>query len=229
MNRMMFGVNATRPLRSGLFFDAVLRTADIRSDIKDRRLAPAAFQDYHCFASIILSEAKDLLGGYSMGFLFALLILFGGTADHLAAQWPASITTGARVQVRLPEVQYQFVGRRGHPLRGKVAALAPDTLYLAVADSLGPLPIPRQLIERLEYSRGVPSRGASALRQGLMSGVSSALFLVLLNELDDDTGWRTGTAALVGGGVGLAVGGITGALFPTERWKRAKWEENRDR
>jgi hypothetical protein len=155
--------------------------------------------------------------------LTILLILALGVAESLTAQWPAGISSGARVQVRLPEVQYQFVGRRGHPLRGKVAALAADTLYLAVTDSLAPLPIPRHLIERLEYSRGVPSRGASALRQGLISGAVSALFLALWNEVDD-SGVSTGTAALVGGGVGLVTGGIRGALFPIERWKRVQLE-----
>jgi hypothetical protein len=153
-----------------------------------------------------------------------LFILANSVAPTLSAQWPSRVTPGARVQVRLPEVQYQFVGRRGHMIRGKVAAVAADTLYLAVTDSLPPLPIPRHLIERLEYSRGVPSRGASALRQGLISGVTSALFLVLVNELYDYDDVSTGEAALLGGGVGLITGGITGALFPLERWKRVRLE-----
>jgi hypothetical protein len=154
----------------------------------------------------------------SLSLTFLLVLT---ASQQLASQWPSQITSGARVQVRLPELQYQFAGHRGHYLRGKVTTLTADTLYLAVTDSLTPIPIPRPFIERLEYSRGVPSRGASALRQGLISGVTSAIFFVLVNELyDDDT--SAGDAALFGGAVGLTVGGITGALWPKERWKRVE-------
>lgn len=140
-------------------------------------------------------------------------------APTLSAQWPASITPGTRVRVRLPEVQYQAENRRGHLLRGRVTALAPDTLYLAVTDSLGPLAVPRTLVERLDISRGVPSRGASALRRGLLAGAGTALLTVLLNEMDDASDrTSTGTAALVGAGIGLSFGGLMGALYPRERW-----------
>ena len=156
---------------------------------------------------------------------YAWLLLF---LSHLpiagaSAQWPAEIVAGARVQARLPEVQFQPVGRRGHLLRGRVAGLTPDTLYLAVTDSVGPLAIPRHLIERLDYSRGVPSRAASAVVQGLRTGAAMALLLVLWNELDEESDrTRTGTAALVGGGVGVALGGLVGALRPQERWGRVR-------
>ena len=161
-----------------------------------------------------------------MRFLLQLLLLILGVAQYLEAQWPSTISSGARVQLRLPEVQYQY-GRRGHLLRGKVTALTGDTLYLAITDSLSPVPVPRRMIQRLEYSRGVPSRGASALRRGLLSAVGSALFLVVWNELDgDEDRISTGEAALIGGGVGLVTGGITGALFPSERWKRVRLQHD---
>jgi hypothetical protein len=154
----------------------------------------------------------------SLSFSFLLILT---ASQQLASQWPSQITSGARVQVRLPELQYQFAGHRGHYLRGKVTTLTADTLYLAVIDSLAPIPIPRPFIERLEYSRGVPSRGASALQRGLISGVTTAIFFLLLNEIDDD-GTDAGTAALVGGGIGLTLGGLSGALWPKERWKRVE-------
>jgi hypothetical protein len=141
----------------------------------------------------------------------------------LAGQWPAGVTSGARVQVRLPEVQYQIAGPRGHLIRGRVTGLARDTLYLSVTDSVGPLAIPRRLIDRLQLSRGVPSRWGSAMRGGLIAAAITSLVSVGLNELDDDPGGPSaGTAALVGAGIGLATGGVTGALFPTERWKRVQ-------
>ena len=114
-------------------------------------------------------------------------------------------------------------GHRGLLLRGRVTALAPDTLYLAVGDSLGPLAVPRALIERIEYSRGVPSRTSSALRRGLIGAVGVAVLFALSNEWRDDSDRiGTGTAALVGAGFGLTLGGVLGALYPRERWARVR-------
>jgi hypothetical protein len=147
-----------------------------------------------------------------------LLFLSGICSPPAAAQWPANLTPGTRIRVRLPEVQYQETLRRGHLIRGRVTALAPDTLYLAVTDSVGPLAVPRSLIHKVDLSRGVPSRGANALRQGIIQGALSALMLVLIVELEDRQ-HDTGEAALIGGGIGFATGAIFGALFPRERWK----------
>jgi hypothetical protein len=150
----------------------------------------------------------------------AALTIAAGPASSLAAQWPTGVTPGARVQARLPETQLQIEGPRGHLVRGRVTALTADTLYLAVTDSLGPLAIPRPLILRLDLSRGVPSRGESALRRGLGTAVAGALTGLLVAAFDDDV--ESGDGALVGAGIGLAVGAISGALFPRERWKRAR-------
>ena len=140
-----------------------------------------------------------------------------------SAQWPPEIVPGTRVQAQLPEVQFQAGARRGHLLRGRVAGLATDTLYLAVTDSVGPVAIPRHLIERLDYSRGIPSRASSALARGVRAGAAMALLLVLWNELDEGSRrTSTGTAALVGGGVGFATGALVGALRPLERWRRVR-------
>lgn len=156
-----------------------------------------------------------------------VLFLITGVFHQLAAQRRPALSSGARVQVRLPEVQYQFVGQRGQMVRGRVASLTSDTLYLAVTDSLGPLPIPRRMIERIEVSRGVPSRLASAARRGLISAAGFALFSVLLNEVEDESDkTSTGTAALIGGGFGLVFGGVFGALYPTERWKHVRLEDD---
>jgi predicted outer membrane lipoprotein len=139
------------------------------------------------------------------------------------AQWPAHVTPGARVQVRLPEIQYQFDWVRGQPIRGRVASLASDTLYLAVGDSLGPLAVPRRLIQRLEYSKGVPSRLASATKRGLLSAAAFALVAAFINEHEDEPhDHSTGDVALVWGGLGLVTGAVLGAIFPIERWKKVR-------
>lgn len=149
-----------------------------------------------------------------------IVFLAVSSVSTLAAQWPPGIAAGARVQVRLPEVQYQVDGRRGQLVRGRVTALTPDSLYLAITDSLGPVAVPRYLIERLAYSRGVPSRVASAARRGLFVGAGTALLFVLVNEMAEEPGRATtGSAALFGAGVGLTTGVMLGAVYPRERWK----------
>jgi len=152
-----------------------------------------------------------------------VLILILAPLRPLVAQWPAPVDSGARVQVWLPEKQYQIAAMRGLAIRGRVAGLTPDTLYVAVADSIGPVPIPRQLIKRLEYSRGVPSRFESGVRRGVVAGIGTALLLMGLNQLlPEDDEQDTGDVALVGAGIGLFTGGLSGALYPRERWKRVK-------
>ncbi|HZN96128.1 MAG TPA: hypothetical protein VFB61_00180 [Gemmatimonadales bacterium] len=140
----------------------------------------------------------------------------------LEAQWPAEIVPGARVQARLPEMQYQKGNQRGHLLRGRVSGLSSDTLYLAITDSVGQLAVPRHLIQRLDYSRGVPSRLSSALTRGLVGGAVLAATLALLNEVQEDPSTSTGDVALIGAAIGFGTGAILGAIFPTERWKSVK-------
>jgi hypothetical protein len=162
------------------------------------------------------------------GIMKSFILIIASTSVALQAahaQWPAQLTPGARVQVRLPEIQYQFDWVRGQPIRGRVASLASDTLYLAVGDSLGPLAVPRRLIQRLEYSKGVPSRFASATKRGLLSAALFASVAAFINEHQDaPREHSTGDVALVWGGVGLAIGATLGAIFPIERWKKVKLE-----
>jgi len=150
----------------------------------------------------------------SLGLLLVLCLM-----EPASAQWPSEVAPGARVQVRLPEAEFQSGGRRGHLIRGRVARLAQDSLYLAVTDSVGPLAIPRGLIQRLDISRGV-SRSTSAVIQGLRLGLATALLAGLVN--DDDSGHSFGEAALIGGGVGFAFGAVLGAVRPEERWRRVR-------
>ena len=112
-------------------------------------------------------------------------------------------------------------GQQGHLLRGRVSSLAEDTLYLAVADSLGPLAIPRSFVKRLEISRGAPSRGISALLGGLIGGAFGAATFYLVTVISPNGG-DSGDAALMGGAIGLGLGGLSGALWPQERWKRVR-------
>jgi hypothetical protein len=159
-----------------------------------------------------------------VGWLILALLLLPGAAIPAVAQWPSEVVPGVRVQVRLPEAEFQPIGRRGHLLSGRIVQLAPDSLYLSVTDSVGPLAIPRNLIQRLDRSRGVPSRATSALLRGVRDAVASALLVVLVNEMDDDPDLSTGEAALVGGGVGFTLGAVVGVLRPEERWRHVRLE-----
>jgi len=155
-----------------------------------------------------------------MASIAVVLIALAGWTVSFAAQWPPQVSPGTRVQVRLPEAQHQ-AGQQGHLLRGRVSSLAEDTLYLAVADSLGPLAIPRSFVKRLEISRGAPSRGISALLGGLIGGAFGAATFYLVTVISPNGG-DSGDAALVGGAIGLGLGGLSGALWPQERWKRVR-------
>jgi hypothetical protein len=158
--------------------------------------------------------------------IVALLTSATGAVADVAAQWPDAVTPGTRVQVRLPESQYQIDGTRGHLVRGRITALAPDTVYLAVTDSVGPLAIPRALLQRLEISKGVPSRGLSAVKRGVLGGAIAAVTALIWFGLDDEPdGTDSGDAALVAGGFGLVLGSVFGALYPRERWKRVRLGE----
>ncbi|MCI0460983.1 MAG: hypothetical protein L0Z62_28890 [Gemmataceae bacterium] len=84
----------------------------------------------------------------------------------------------------------------------------------------------RTLIQRLDLSRGVPSRGRSALQRGVVSGVAGALTGLLLSGINDEPdGLDAGEAALAWGGVSLALGSVFGALYPRERWRRERLEQ----
>jgi hypothetical protein len=160
----------------------------------------------------------------------ALVVTATSVTGDLAAQWPRSLAPGDRVRVRLPEAQYQLDGSRAHLIRGRITGLVPDTLYLAVTDSVGPLVIPRSLVQRLDISRGAPSRGVSALQRGLIFGVANALAaLVAFGINDEPDGIDSRDAALVWGGSGLVIGGVLGALYPRERWKRVQLDQPSDR
>jgi len=156
----------------------------------------------------------------------AVLLYLLTAASAAQSQWPPGIEPGARVRVTVPEEQRQpDKVTRGHELRGRVMHLNLDTLYLAVTDSLGPLAVPRSATRRIDLSRGVPSAGASALRRGLVTGVLGAVAGVLLVAGDNEPGGSSeGDAALIGGGIGLVMGGVLGAVFPTERWRRIRLE-----
>jgi hypothetical protein len=146
-------------------------------------------------------------------------------ARPLTAQFPTDVAVGSRVRVVLPDSLRQSSGPARHQwLRGDVAALAGDTLYLQMPGAAAPVPIRRAAIRRVDRSLGVPSRPESALRGAVGWGLLGA-------ALGYATGWpdwsdrraRTGVdGAAAGAAWGAGIGFIVGALFPSERWRHVR-------
>lgn len=144
----------------------------------------------------------------------------------VAAQFPADVATGARVQVWLPEAWRQENGP-GHRLivRGNVAGVTGDSIRLSIPGTTGTITVPRNDIRRMYLSRGEPSRVASALERGVGAAIVGALVWGLTNDPDRSdppnysSDWRAaGVGAAWAGGVGAAVG----LIWPHERWRRVR-------
>ena len=154
-----------------------------------------------------------------------LVIAFGLLLPHaLVAQFPAAVQVGTRVRVWVPEPFRQSEGpARRQLLRGTVEAVQPDLLRLTVPGTSGSLAIPRGSVERLDVSRGWPSRPASMVERAIGGAVGGAILFALLNDPRRKGGphyatdWR---AAGVGASWGAGIGAITGLVFPHEHWRR---------
>jgi len=159
-----------------------------------------------------------------MRVLLCTLALAFVIADRpLAAQFPADVSVGARLRVALPDSVRQ-VWPRQQWVRGEVAALSTDTLYLRLPGTESPVAIRRSAIKRLDRSLGVPTPVESAFRGAVGWAFVGALHGVLLRAFDAED-WRDrsyGESAALGAGVGAAAGFVLGALFPSERWRRVR-------
>ena len=145
-------------------------------------------------------------------------------AHSLAAQFPPDVAVGTRLRIALPDSLPQVWGFREQWVRGEVAALAADTLYLQLPGTASPVAIRRSSIKRLDRSLGVPTPPESALRGAVGWGIVGAAWGVLFRATGSPD-WRdrsVGEAAALGAGSGAGAGFILGALFPTERWPRIR-------
>jgi hypothetical protein len=143
----------------------------------------------------------------------------------LRAQFPAEVSTGARVRVWVPESYRQAEGpHRRQLLRGTVEGVVADTLQLRIAGTSGVVPVARSAVRRLEVSAGV-SRPASAVERAVGGAIGGAVGWALMNDPDRSGGpsyrtdWR---AAGVGAAWGAGIGAVAGLVFPHERWRRVR-------
>jgi hypothetical protein len=155
---------------------------------------------------------------------FALALTFAATRP-LAAQFPTDVAVGSRVRVVLPDSFRQASGPpRQQWLRGNIAALAGDTLYLRLHGTAAPVPITRAAIRRIDRSLGVPSRPESALRGAVSWALLGAAlgFATGWPDLDDRDERSNADAAALGAAWGAGIGFVVGAIFPSERWRRVR-------
>jgi hypothetical protein len=154
--------------------------------------------------------------------LVASLVL--AAARPLAAQFPTDVAVGSRVRVVLADSVRQQWAPSTQWLRGDVAGLARDTLYLRLPNTEAPVPIRHGVIRRLDRSLGTPSRPESALRGAIAGAFWGAIFLGLVQAADDrqqssEAFWEDiGEGAAYGAGIGF----VMGTIFPTERWRRIR-------
>ncbi len=137
----------------------------------------------------------------------------------LAAQFPTDVAVGSRVRIVLPDSVRQSWGPPQQQwLRGEVAALSGDTLYLQLQGAASAVPIRRATIKRIDRSLGIPTRPESAIRGALIGALWGAIYTGLLREGTNVLGNDFAEGAAIGGGIGF----LLGALFPSERWRRVR-------
>ena len=162
-------------------------------------------------------------------FLAAIALVPLFTFSHPAvanAQFPARVQSGARVRVWVREAYLQDKQPwHRQQLRGTVASLTGDSLYLSVPGTAGTLAVARQSMLRLDVSRGRPSRAASALERAVGGAIVGAISTALNNNPKNDD-WphysRDWRAAEEGAKWGAAFGAVLGFALPTERWHRVR-------
>lgn len=163
---------------------------------------------------------------------FLLCTLLAGLIgeSHLGAQIvarpdpAAPIDAGVRIRVSVssPYRQSPFASR-AQRLRGTVRAIASDTLYLELPNTIGLLAIPRAQIRALEVSLGEPSRWGSTLESGSVGAVIFMLRMLAAHQDREtrrfDEAWQ---AMAAGAGIGFSMGAYFGWRRPYERWRPAR-------
>ena len=150
--------------------------------------------------------------------LIAALLIAVSASPAAAQRMPAE---GARVRVHLAEAA-GVESTDADVLRGTLVTLTHDSVLLRLHPAAAATAIARSAIERMDVSRGVPSRFESALRNVPGSAVVGVLERLLfraigVDALEDEELWES---ALIGAAGGAVIGAIVGAVAPRERWER---------
>jgi hypothetical protein len=154
-------------------------------------------------------------------------ILLASTSIRAAAQVPDSGAThwplhmGQRVQVVLPTIASGRIGVSydRHLLRGTIAGLAPDTIYVQPHPAIAAMAIPRSAIRSLEVSRGF-SRMRTALRWGVRGTALGVAAAATLRNGPCHRDTDCPATLIQGAFLGASLGAWLGAWIPREEWRR---------
>jgi hypothetical protein len=149
-------------------------------------------------------------------FVSVFVGIFGVTAT-IGAQSTLPIAANQRVRVWTAAAE---------AVTGQVTSITPDTLQIAV-DGRDQTIVAIGTVRKLDVSRGLTSRGASArkgaVRGAIISGVLGAISLGLQHETVGEHGSSFGKAAALGAWSGGLFGGLigagVGAARAGERWE----------
>jgi hypothetical protein len=160
-----------------------------------------------------------------------LLVASVGLASGLQAQ--KQIPVGARVKIVLSERERQRETRfmRRLVIRGELTAMSAESLWVRPTPVTGIVAVPTARIRRLYESRGVPSRVASLVTDGVGGAVLGAATFAIWygrtvngNRVDYGEASR-GDAARRGATTGFTVFGIIGFVLPVERWRHRSLDD----
>ncbi len=151
---------------------------------------------------------KRTVKGYGRSITFVLICILGGAPTEIAAQEPLVLEPGVLVRVTALDCG----------LRGRAATFRgfrADTLILGTTEC------PLASVTRLDVSRGQKSHAEAGFFIGVHAGALGALAYCQLGEkrcavFDNDF---TLGVVLVGAGVGILLGVITGRSIKTDLWE----------
>lgn len=138
------------------------------------------------------------------------------------SQVAEDLDAGVRVRVWLTRQPSWVEGAAEEQrVRGTLTAVSPDSLTVSMHPGAAPVALAWPAVSRLDRSKGVQSRLASALLRGLQGAALGALEFALL---DEQQGLYSSTrkAMLVGAATGAGIGIAWGGLHPQERWSRVR-------
>jgi hypothetical protein len=132
-----------------------------------------------------------------------------------------------QTRVRITLAPQRDVEGREDPqvLRGTLLSMTADSMTLQVHPAATPVTVARTAVRRIDVSRGVPSRVASAAIGGLGGAALGSLALMQdanVTAAGDTAHGSVTKRALAGAAIGGAIGIVSGALYPHERWRRVR-------
>lgn len=146
-----------------------------------------------------------------------LLGLLSTPINDLNAQVVPDSLVGARVRVHLSRQAPSVEGAvPRQALRGQLLSTGPDSLVVQVHPEAAPVAVSLNGIYEVEASRGI-SRSRTAVNHALLGAVT---WTGIGAMSETEFGGGETESILIWTAGGLILGGVLGAVFPEERWRR---------